>query len=231
MHIAVLMTNTDESLFALSHPKDGEKFQVLLHETRPDWRISIFSVKDGVFPETLDGIDGVLITGSPASVNAPDPWIAELLAMIRKIVHRRIPMFGACFGHQAIAKALGGAVGPNPQGWEFGLLQTHLAGQWSANQDLNLFAAHKEQVTELPPHAIAVGHTPGCTFAAFEIGRHVLTTQYHPEMTTDFMAALIGAFGDTLPKDVTRRARTSIIGGTPSRADIRDVMVRFFEQR
>lgn len=32
-------------------------------------------VKDGVFPESLDRFDGFIVTGSPASVHDPDPWV------------------------------------------------------------------------------------------------------------------------------------------------------------
>ncbi|HBN30630.1 MAG TPA: glutamine amidotransferase, partial [Rhodobacteraceae bacterium] len=50
MHLAILMTNTDETPFADDHPRDGEKFQILLNEARPDWTFEIFTAKDGVFP-------------------------------------------------------------------------------------------------------------------------------------------------------------------------------------
>ena len=35
MHIAVLVTNTDQSAFAARHPRDAEKFTVLLKGARP----------------------------------------------------------------------------------------------------------------------------------------------------------------------------------------------------
>ena len=68
MHLALLMTNTDESDFAQDHPRDGEKFTTLVHLVRPDWRVEVFNVKDGVFPGDITDFDGVMITGSPSSV-------------------------------------------------------------------------------------------------------------------------------------------------------------------
>ncbi len=50
MQIAVLMTNTDESAFAAAHPKDGQKFTAMIHSVRPDWQVTVFSVKDDEFP-------------------------------------------------------------------------------------------------------------------------------------------------------------------------------------
>ena len=110
MQIAILMTNTDESDFAQERPKDGEKWTNLLAPLRPDWEFPVYSVKDGEFPDDVSGFDGVIVTGSPASVHDGEPWINRLLEMIRESVSVSVPVFGACFGHQAVSVALGGRV-------------------------------------------------------------------------------------------------------------------------
>jgi GMP synthase-like glutamine amidotransferase len=224
MHIAILVTNTDESAFAAAHPRDGEKFAALLAPLRPDWRFTVFSVKDGVFPATLASIDGVIITGSPASVHDPDPWVAQLLALIRQIVAEGIPLFGACFGHQAIALALGGTVARNPGGWVLGTVATDM-------QDLGrirLYAAHLEQVTKAPAQAVTVGSTPGCPIAAMAIGARVLTTQYHPEMTHGFITALVKELEGKLPDAAIQQARKSLTERADT-AGFADHIARFFE--
>ena len=48
------------------------------------------------------------VTGSPASVNSGADWVERLFQVIRAAAGQ-VPVFGACFGHQAVAKALGGA--------------------------------------------------------------------------------------------------------------------------
>ena len=65
MHLAILMTNTDESDFAARHPKDGVKFADLIHMARPGWRVSVFSVKDGEFPADIAAFDGAMICPGP----------------------------------------------------------------------------------------------------------------------------------------------------------------------
>ncbi len=132
-------------------------------------------------------------------------------------------MFGACFGHQAIAKALGGTVARNPGGWVFGLTETRMEGA-----KLRLYAAHLEQVTGLPPGADPLGGNDDCPVGAFRIGQTVLTTQYHPEMTPDFAAALVAEYGPKLPAEVSRRAEASLTGAADTAA-IADRIVRFFE--
>lgn len=210
MRIAILMTNTDESPFAQAHPKDGEKFASLLWRVRPDWEFEVFAVKDDLFPATLE-YDGLLITGSPASVHDEAAWIARLEGVVRQAVTLKIPMFGACFGHQVIARALGAMVIDNPSGWVLGKITTEFTPDGSRMQ---LYAAHKEQVLTLPEGARIVACTDGCEIAGFAIGTHVLTTQYHPEMTKDFIAALLDAFGDEIGPEITRKAAQSL--GAPT---------------
>ena len=205
MHIAILMANTDESEFAQRHPKDGEKFARLLGPLRPDWRFTTISVKDGEFPADLSDYDGFIITGSPASVHDDQPWVHRLMQVIREIRAADRPLFGACFGHQAIAKALGGRVEKNPGGWVFGLAETQMEGA-----PIRLYAAHVEQVTQLPEGAEPLGGNADCPVGAYRIGSHVLTTQYHPEIQPDFAAALVEEYRDKLPAEVAERAADSL---------------------
>ena len=214
MNIAILITNTDESAFAKRHPRDPEKFRALLQPLRSDWTFTAVWLKDGVFPANVRDFDGYVITGSPASVHDGEAWIARLLGLICDIDAARIPTVGVCFGHQAIAQALGGAVEKNPGGWGFGLSRTTFdhAEPWMTppRRDLDLYAAHNEQVTRLPARAVGLGGSPFCPFGSYRIGTHIFTTQYHPEMSLGFMAALIDELADYVGPEVTARAREQI---------------------
>ena len=64
---------------------------------------------DGPLP-ALDGVDHIVVLGAVSSVNDPDPWIAEELAWIRAADQAGLPVFGICFGAQALCAALGGRV-------------------------------------------------------------------------------------------------------------------------
>lgn len=224
MRIAILMTNTDESAFAQRHPKDGEKFTRLMQLARPNWDYVVYSVKDGVFPESLAGIDGALITGSPASVHDRERWIGRLEALVIDWQAAGVPIYGACFGHQVIAKALGGKVEKNTGGWVFGAVETQLEGEGTTAA----YAAHVEQVTELPKGAEATAQTPGCPIAGFAIGHGIATTQYHPEMDEGFIAALVEDQRDYLGQDVAAAAEKSLTL-KPDQAAWAERIARFFE--
>ena len=232
MNLAILMTNTDESEFAHRHPKDGEKFTDLIHLVRPNWQLTTFAVKDEIFPDDVSYFDGFIITGSPASVHDNDPWVGRLLELIRLISSKDIPMFGACYGHQAIALALGGEVAPNPSGWVFGLTRTEVVdpAEWMIDlpKEFAQYSAHLEAVTKLPTGASVLTTSEDCAISGYRIENKVYTTQNHPEMTSVFIAALVREYRDKLPEEVGKAAQTSLTEIVDSRP-YANTIAEFFE--
>jgi len=231
--IALLLTNTDDSAFAQRHPDDALKVAAMLRPLRPDWTFDCFSAKDGRLPPEHDRYDGVVITGSIASVNDDAPWIAALSDRVAALLAERVPLVGLCFGHQLIARVLGGRVGANPDGLRVGVVTTRFtaAEPWMQPPAaaLALFAAHEEQVLALPAQARVLGGDSGCPVGSFTVGDHVLTTQYHPELSPDFMAGLVEAFAPAFGPEVTARARGQI-GRPVDAALFAQWMVNFLEQ-
>lgn len=231
MKLAILMTNTDESAFAQKWPKDGEKFSQLVRAQRPDWSCEVFSVKDGHFPKDIQRFDGAMITGSPASVHDDEAWVSQLFDLIRQMDSDGLAVFGACFGHQAIALALGGAVGRNPDGWVHGFAMTDSVGVLPfAERDpqIGQYASHIEQVIELPKDCTVVAQGPDCAIGGFMKGQHIFTTQYHPEMSDAFIAELVEETADYVGPDATATARASLSNRANNDALGRQI-VQFFE--
>lgn len=212
--IGILMTATETPAFAAEFPDDGEAFQNLLLPLRPDWRFEIVYVKDNVFPERAGDFDGYVITGSPGTVTDDKPWIKRLLAFICEAEAGKIPMAGVCFGHQAIALALGGKVERAAQGWGFGVAETRhaRAAPWMTpeNEVIHLYTAHRDQVTALPEGAELLGGSAHCPIGSFRIGDHIFTTEHHPEMTVAFMRRLTAYLSAHLDQDIIAQARKDI---------------------
>ena len=229
--IAVLLANNDQSDFSARFPSDAEKVCALLRAQRPDWAYEIYSVKDEVFPSACDA-DGYVITGSPASVHDSLPWISQLEKLIQELDRRRIPLVGLCFGHQLIAKALGGRVSNNPGGWRFGVARTTMTkfAPWMRPEKpcLELHACHAEQVTQPPRDAVILGGDAFCPVGAFAIGQHIFTTEYHPEFATDFMQALALEYRGEV-SDVVLDAGVKQLQGHVDSAVFAKWMIGFFE--
>jgi GMP synthase-like glutamine amidotransferase len=233
LRLAVLLTNNDTSAFAAHFPNDGQKVVQLLQPLRPNWSFEVVPVKDGVLPASPEAFDGYVITGSPASVNDDHlPWVGQLLDFIRAVDAVRQPLIGLCFGHQAVARALGGQVARNAAGWGLGTAPTHWtttpAWMQPSQATTTLMAAHNEQVTRMPEGAVCLGGSDFCPIGSMQIGQHIWTTQFHPEMPLVFMKALLGYLDDKLDADTLARAHASL-------ANAADVplfgqwMVQFFE--
>ena len=221
--IAILLTNDDESAFARAFPDDGQKVAQLLQPLRPQWLFSVLRVIDAEPLPAPNAFDGYVITGSPASVNDDAlPWLGGLLDFIRAVHALRRPIVGLCFGHQAVARALGGQVQRHVDGWGLGLQSTKWLQRraWMSPPcpQMMLMAAHNEQVTRLPEGAEALSYSDFCRFGSFRVGDHVFTTQYHPEMTPRFMQALLGHLdtlaerGQAVDARTLRAARHSLEG-------------------
>ena len=233
MHLAILVTNTDESAFADRHTKDGEKFTALIRAVRPEWELSVFEVKDGEFPKDPGAFDGLIVTGSPASVHDEAAWIDRLKVLLAEAYASGQSIFGACFGHQAIAEALGGEVGENPSGWELGTIQAMRISTppWEAHlpKILHMYAAHHEQVLKLPRDAVAIHERKDCRYAGYRIGDRVYSTQYHPEMEHHFIQDLTEEMKEQVPENVIDRSRSSL--ATHSHyTEFAESIARFFEQ-
>ncbi len=92
---------------------DGEKFFDLLFPQLPGAEIDILYSAAGEMPGSVDDYDAYLVSGSPASVNDGDDWIARLAQFVVDADARDKRIVASCFGHQLVAKIWGGEVGDN----------------------------------------------------------------------------------------------------------------------
>lgn len=81
-----------------------------LDERFEGWSLSVDRhwAYDGDFPESLDGYDGIFLSGSPHGAYEDVPFIHREHELIADAAAREIPMLGVCFGSQILASALCG---------------------------------------------------------------------------------------------------------------------------
>ncbi|MFN8719829.1 MAG: type 1 glutamine amidotransferase [Rhodospirillales bacterium] len=91
---------------------NGRKFQSVakLDERFEGWGLTVdrYWAFNGEFPDSLDGYDGIFVSGSPHGAYEDVPFIVREHGLIQDAAARDIPMLGICFGSQILASALCG---------------------------------------------------------------------------------------------------------------------------
>jgi len=149
-----------------------------------------FAVVDGIFPEGAEAADGWIVTGSRHGAYEDHDWIPPLEQLIRDIRASGKPMIGVCFGHQIIAKALGGTVEKFDGGWSIGPTEYQMDGE-----TVVLNAWHQDQVTALPEGARVLAGNDFCENAILAYDDSIWTVQPHPEFSAAFVDGLIRTRG------------------------------------
>lgn len=123
----------------------------------------------------------IILSGGPQSVYASGaPQIDASL------FDQEVPVFGICYGFQAMASALGGDVKRTGLS-EFGRTAVSIDEPGTLLTDLpaqhRVWMSHGDAVDAAPAGFTALAHTAGATVAAFEdLGRQFAGVQWHPEV-------------------------------------------------
>jgi GMP synthase-like glutamine amidotransferase len=198
MKIAILETGRPPGALADQYGDYPAMFAALLG---PEFEVESFDVEAGQLPANSAAHSAYLITGSPAGVYEPLPWIEPLMEFIRGADQSRL--VGICFGHQVMAQALGGEVIKSPKGWGAGLQRYQVIHpqRWTnGEQQVAIPASHQDQVVVQPPGTTVVAASDFTPFAALAWkDRPAISFQFHPEFSPAFAGALIEKRYDVVP--------------------------------
>lgn len=225
MKIGILQTGHVLDVLLEKHGDFSDMFKSLLDGQ--GFEFITYNVVDNQFPETIQDADGWLITGSAHAAYEDHPWISRLEEFLRQSYDSDIPIVGICFGHQILAKALGGKVEKFREGWSIGNQSYALPGKSSES---NVIAWHQDQVVTLPDDATQTGTSEFCENAFVTYGNKAYTMQAHPEFTTEFGRDLTKLRKAKLPENLVADAET----GFSKRLDthlMAERIAKFFKTR
>ncbi|MCK9461493.1 MAG: type 1 glutamine amidotransferase [Proteobacteria bacterium] len=192
---------------------------------------SVYLPSGGAAPD-LAAYTHVVLTGSEASIVAPEPWYEVEIELVRRAAAAGKAILGSCFGHQMLALALSGPrhvrASATPElGWaaiDVVAADSLLAG---LPDPFHAFVAHFDEVVDPPPPWRVLARSAGC---AVQVMRHgdepIWGVQAHPEIDPATGRALLEGLAAAAP------GKAGIIGraltGTPRDDGVAGEIVRRF---
>jgi len=140
----------------------------------------------------LRGADALVIGGSgDHSVTCRYPFMPWLEDTVRSAVDAGQPVFGICWGHHILAKALGGRVITDPASEEVGTFEVELTAEGAADplftgtpRQFPANLVHHDCVETAPEGFQELARSALCRYQAMRLpAKPVYGTQFHGEMT------------------------------------------------
>ncbi|MGC9020426.1 MAG: glutamine-hydrolyzing GMP synthase [Candidatus Methanodesulfokora sp.] len=121
--------------------------------------------------------DGVIIGGGPGST----------VESVPEVKLPNVPLLGICYGHQLIAKLMGGNVGrakkPEFGPFEVTVLEKDVLFQ-GVPEKFVAWMSHRDEVTKIPPDFLRLASSENCLYQAIRHEkRDIFGVQFHPEVS------------------------------------------------
>ncbi len=156
----------------------------------------------------LDDWAGIILGGGAFNASDPEESKSEaqlqaerdLARLLDIVIARDFPLLGACYGIGTIGRHQGAIVDrswPEPVGpvsvelTDEGMADPLFAG---LPRSFAAYGGHKEAISRLPDHAVALATSVAAPVQAFRVGRNVYATQFHPELDLDGILTRIAVY-------------------------------------
>jgi len=214
MKLGILQCDDVRESFQPEFGNYAAMFTALFQQVDERLELHFYRVIDGLFPQHVDECDAYICSGSKWGANDDEVWIHQLADYIRELYAKDKGLAGICFGHQMIAKALGGEVEKSPLGWGVGIAHANVLAKpnWMLpkRDEIALVVCHQDQVCKLPDNSKVLMSNDFCPYSMFQVDAHFLGLQGHPEFTSLYSAALMAQRRDIIPADTINTAMDTL---------------------
>jgi len=153
--------------------------------------------RGGILP-AAEECKGVVIAGSHAMVSQNLSWSVAIEQWVPALIHSGMPILGICYGHQLLAKAMGGIVDYHARGIEIGTAKIELVEEDKSDmlfkglpKTFTAHVCHSQTVIQLPDNAVRIAKNFFEPNHAFRIGQSAWGVQFHPEYDIRIMTAYV----------------------------------------
>lgn len=179
--------------------KAGDTFPELIREYGDfeDWIIKglgcdasccqVVNVEKGEALPGPGGLRGAVISGAHSMVTQDLDWSLALEAWTREMM-AEVPLLGICYGHQILARAMGGTVDFHPRGTEIGTREIYCLPACESDplfkampKTFKAHVFHSQSVTQLPDSTVLLAKNEFEPHQAFRAGKAAWGVQFHPE--------------------------------------------------
>lgn len=186
----------------------------------------------------LSDYEAIMIGGSGAYSATNDyPWMNALLSLVNRAYDASFPTFGSCWGHQIIARALGGTVVYDAELTEMGC---HTITLNSIGQHDMLFRdfphsfkanmGHHDRVAKLPPDGIDLAFSKTQSHQAFRIrNKPIYGTQFHSELNAERERERLFAYRPYYTEVDTEEEFQEILDGLAETTEVDGLLKKFLE--
>lgn len=161
----------------------GSQYTQLIARTVRELNVYCEILPFNKLPETFDQVKGIILSGSPFSVNQADAPLIDIHSLLQKF-----PLLGICYGAQLTAKTFGGEVAKSDKR-EYGRASFEIKQSSKLLEGLDeksqVWMSHSDTIKRLPEGFTVLGTTESIPVAAFAnetLAHPIYGLQFHPEV-------------------------------------------------
>lgn len=172
-------------------------FRAALKKCDPQVEVKTVKASAPGWDREVEWADAVMISGSPRDAFADDEWTHGLMAKVARLLEKKKPVLGVCYGHQILGRVKGGTVARCQEGWELGETNVKVTPEGASSpllqglpEQMNVMQSHQDCVLNVPGQGVLLASSPHTRVQVARWAEQVYGVQFHPEFTGEVLRGI-----------------------------------------